>query len=141
MATYATAQDILNRYATVAVFLARLNDEGLPDTAPLETALHEATSEIDAALRGRYRLPVTDVPPVLRRIAVDLAVDAIPRNGIEAADLFERRAKAARQLLAEIAAGKAKLDLPEADTTDSGSSGGVRFWSPLSRFRKMLERM
>lgn len=52
MATYATAQDILNRYATVAVFLARLNDEGLPDTAPLETALHEATSEIDAALRG-----------------------------------------------------------------------------------------
>ena len=137
MATYATAQDILNRYATVAVFLARLNDEGLPDTAPLETALHEATSEIDAALRGRYRLPVTDV----RRIAVDLAVDAIPRNGIEAADLFERRAKAARQLLAEIAAGKAKLDLPEADTTDSGSSGGVRFWSPPSRFRKMLERM
>ena len=105
MATYATAQDILNRYATVAVFLARLNDE------------------------------------VLRRIAVDLAVDAIPRNGIEAADLFERRAKAARQLLAEIAAGKAKLDLPEADTTDSGSSGGVRFWSPPSRFRKMLERM
>ena len=52
-----------------------------------------------------------------------------------------RRAKAARQLLAEIAAGKAKLDLPEADTTDSGSSGGVRFWSPPSRFRKMLERM
>ncbi len=141
MATYATAQDILNRYATVAVFLARLNDEGLPDTAPLETALHEATSEIDAALRGRYRLPVADVPPVLRRIAVDLAVDAIPRNGIEAADLFERRAKAARQLLAEIAAGKAKLDLPEADTTDSGSSGGVRFWAPPSKFRTMLEKM
>ena len=129
MATYATAQDILNRYATVAVFLARLNDEGLPDTAPLETALHEATSEIDAALRGRYRLPVTDVPPVLRRIAVDLAVDAIPRRNLTAAG---------REL---IAAGKAKLDLPEADTTDSGSSGGVRFWSPPSRFRKMLERM
>ena len=141
MAAYATAQDILDRYATVAVFLARLNDEGLPDTAPLETALHEAASEIDTALRGRYRLPVADVPPVLRRIAVDLAVDAIPRNGIEAADLFERRAKAARQLLAEIAAGKAKLDLPEANTADSGSCGGVRFWAPPSKFRTMLEKM
>lgn len=68
-------------------------------------------------------------------------MDAIPRNGIEAADLFERRAKAARQLLAEIAAGKAKLDLPEANTTDSGSSGGVRFWAPPSKFRTMLEKM
>ena len=114
-----------------------------PHTAPLEKALIEAGSEIDAALRGRYALPVPEenVPPVLRRIAVDIAVDAIPRDGGEYADLFERRAKIARQLLADIAAGKTKLDLPQADSGENGSSGGVRFSSPHSHFRRMLDRM
>ena len=77
---YATPQDILDRYGDTGLFLAGRTEEGLPDTSPLMTALEEASSEIDAALRGRYRLPVESVPPVLRRIAVDLAVDAIPRR-------------------------------------------------------------
>ena len=77
---YATPQDILDRYGDTGLFLAGRTEEGLPDTSPLMTALEEASSEIDTALRGRYRLPVESVPPVLRRIAVDLAVDAIPRN-------------------------------------------------------------
>ena len=101
MSTYAKAQDILDRYADVGLLLSSLTEEGEPDAAPLERALIEAGSEIDAALRGRYALPVPEeaVPPILRRIAVDIAVDAIPRDGGEYADLFERRAKIARQLL------------------------------------------
>ena len=71
---YATPQDILDRYGDTGLFLAGRTEEGLPDTSPLMTALEEASSEIDAALRGRYRLPVESVPPVLRRIAVDLAI-------------------------------------------------------------------
>lgn len=143
MAAYAKAQDILDRYAHVGLLLSGLTEEGEPDTAPLEKALIEAGSEIDAAIRGRYALPVPEenVPPVLRRIAVDIAVDAIPRDGGEYADLFERRAKIARQLLADIAAGKTKLDLPQADSGENGSSGGVRFSSPHSHFRRMLDRM
>lgn len=138
MTTYATAQDILDRYAHVGVFLSGLTDEGEPDTAPLERALEEAGSEIDAALRGRCRLPLATVPPVLRRIAVDIAVDALPRDGAEYADLFERRAKIARQLLADMADGKAELGL---EPERGGSGGGVKFDAPPSRFRDDVERM
>lgn len=139
MTVYATARDILDRYAHVGVFLSGLTDDGEPDTAPLERALEEAGSEIDAALRGRYRLPLDTVPPVLRRIAVDIAVDAIPRDGAEYADLFERRAKIARQLLADIASGASDLELePE---RGGGSGGGVKFYAPPSRFREDVERM
>ena len=70
---YATPQDILDRYGDTGLFLAGRTEEGLPDTSPLMTALEEASSEIDAALRGRYRLPVESVPPGLRRLAVGLA--------------------------------------------------------------------
>ena len=141
MAAYAKAQDILDRYAHVGLLLSGLTEEGEPDTAPLEKALEEAGSEIDMALRGRYALPLAVVPPVLKRIAVDIAMDAIPRDGGEYADLFERRAKTARQLLADIAAGKTQLDLPQADSRENGASGGVRFSSPHSHFRRMLDRM
>lgn len=139
MSMYATARDILDRYAATGLFLSGMLDDGTPDTAPLDRALEEAGSEIDAALRGRYRLPVSPVPPVLRRVAVDMAVDAVPRNGAEYADLFERRAKIARQLLADIAAGKTDLDLPEA--SGGRASGGVLFAGPSGDFRQTLEGM
>ena len=76
MTVYATAQDILDRYAHVGLMLSGLTEDGEPDTAPLEKALEEAGSEIAMALRGRYALPLAVVPPVLKRIAVDIAMDA-----------------------------------------------------------------
>ena len=143
MSTYAKAQDILDRYAHVGLLLSSLTEEGEPDTAPLERALIEAGSEIDAALRGRYALPVPEeaVPPILRRIAVDIAVDAIPRDGGEYADLFERRAKTPRQLLKDIATGTTSLDLPAPEAGAAGTGGGVKISVPHSRFRRIIERM
>lgn len=135
---YATPQDILDRYGDTGLFLAGRTEEGLPDTSPLMTALEEASSEIDAALRGRYRLPVESVPPVLRRIALDLAVDAIPRNAPETADLFERRAKAARELLKAIAKGDVSLGIPE---LAGSASGGMAYYAPPSDFQTELEKM
>ena len=131
---YATPQDILDRYGDTGLFLAGRTEEGLPDTSPLMTALEEASSEIDAALRGRYRLPVESVPPVLRRIAVD----AIPRNAPETADLFERRAKAARELLKAIAKGDVSLGIPELARS---ASGGMAYYAPPSDFQTELEKM
>ena len=129
---YATPQDILDRYGDTGLFLAGRTEEGLPDTSPLMTALEEASSEIDAALRGRYRLPVESVPPVLRRIAVDLAVDAIPRNAPETADLFER------ELLKAIAKGDLSLGIPE---LAGSASGGMAYYAPPSDFQTELEKM
>lgn len=135
---YATPQDILDRYGDTGLFLAGRTEEGLPDTSPLMTALEEASSEIDAALGGRYRLPVETVPPVLRRIAVDIAVDAVPRNAPETADLFERRAKAAREFLKAIAKGDVSLGIPE---LVGSASGGMAQYAPPSDFRAELEKM
>ena len=126
---YATPQDILDRYGDTGLFLAGRTEEGLPDTSPLMTALEEASSEIDAALRGRYRLPVE---------SVDLAVDAIPRNAPETADLFERRAKAARELLKAIAKGDLSLGIPE---LAGSASGGMAYYAPPSDFQTELEKM
>ena len=141
MAAYANAQDILARYAHVGLLLSGLTEDGEPDTAPLEKALEEAGSEIDMALRGRYALPLAVVPPVLKRIAVDIAVDAIPRDGGEYAELFERRAKTARQLLKDIATGTTSLDLPAPEAGAAGTGGGVKISVPHSRFRRIIERM
>ena len=75
---------------------------------------------------------------VLRRIAVDLAVDAIPRNAPETADLFERRAKAARELLKAIAKGDLSLGIPE---LAGSASGGMAYYAPPSDFQTELEKM
>ena len=78
------------------------------------------------------------MPSVLRRIAVDLAVDAIPRNAPETADLFERRAKAARELLKAIAKGDVSLGIPE---LAGSASGGMAHYAPPSDFQTELEKM
>lgn len=137
---YATAKDILDRYGPTAEALAGPDADGNPDTARMERALAEAESEIDTTLAARYRLPPVTVPPVLRRIAVDLAVAALPQNGGDEASLFERRGKEARALLAAIGKGDITLGLPQAGGGASGT-GGVLFSAPSSDFRTTLEDM
>lgn len=95
---YATPEDIRARYKEVYLILAGKDAEGRPDTAAVEQALAEAASEIDAILGTRFAVPVSPVPPVLRRIAVDLAVGALPRTGATEASMYERRAREAREL-------------------------------------------
>ena len=92
---YATPEDIQARYKEVYPILAGKDAEGRPDTAAVEQALAEAASEIDAILGTRFAVPVTPAPPVLRRIAVDLAVGALPRTGATEASMYERRAREA----------------------------------------------
>ncbi|MDR1946601.1 MAG: DUF1320 domain-containing protein [Desulfovibrio sp.] len=132
---YAAAADVAARYGGTlfAVTGFAPDDDGnLPPEgiSALENALEHAGSEIDMALRARYRLPLPSVPPVLARVAIDIAVADLPRNGTGEADLYERRAKAARALLASLAAGDTTLDLPEASGTAAG--GGVAFYAPES---------
>ena len=137
---YATPEDIRARYKEVYPLLAGKDAEGRPDTAAVEQALAEAASEIDAILGTRFAVPVSPVPPVLRRIAVDLAVGALPRTGATEASMYERRAREARDLLDKLAAGEASLG-PGYDPAPAGSGGTGRIGYAVrpSDFRRRLE--
>jgi len=133
---YATPDDIIARYGATSYTIAGTGDDGEPDRAAMVRALAAASSEMDAALRGRYLLPLASVPPLLNRLCVDLAVAALPQNGAGEASLFERRGAEARKLLAALADGSLRLDLPSVSVT---GGGGVAFSFPPSPLRGKLE--
>lgn len=138
---YATPADISARYKDVFPILAGKDPDGNVDTRAVEQAILEASSEIDAILGVRFAVPIEPAPPVLRRIAVDIAVGSLPRNGANEASMYERRAKEARELLDKLAAGEASLGAAY-DPAPSGASadaGRIGFAVRPSCFRKRLE--
>lgn len=138
---YATPDDISARYKDVFPILAGKDPDGNVDTKAVEQAILEASSEIDAILGVRFAVPIEPAPPVLRRIAVDIAVGSLPRNGANEASMYERRAKEARELLDKLAAGEASLGAAY-DPAPSGASadaGRIGFAVRPSCFRRKLE--
>lgn len=72
--TYATQQDLEDRFG--AEELAQLTDRAngiVIDSAVLGLALADAGAEIDGYLASRYSLPLSNTPPVLVRVAADIA--------------------------------------------------------------------
>ena len=140
---YATVADMQARYGAQLVALAGTTADKQVDLAAVERALTAACAEIDVVLSVRYAVPIsiTPVPPVLRRIAEDLAASALPRNGASEASMYERRAREARDLLDKLAAGKAALGAGASPAQPSGQStrGGIAFYAPSSDFRRKLE--
>ncbi|MGD9575176.1 phage protein Gp36 family protein [Desulfovibrio sp.] len=140
---YATVADMQARYGAQLVALAGTTADKQVDLAAVERALTAACAEIDVVLSVRYAVPIsiTPVPPVLRRIAEDLAASALPRNGASEASMYERRAREARDLLDKLAAGKAALGAGASPAQPSGQStkGGIAYHAPSSDFRRKLE--
>ena len=140
---YATVADMQARYGAQLVALAGTTADKQVDLAAVERALTAAADEMDVVLSVRYTVPIaiTPVPPVLRRIAEDLAASALPRNGASEASMYERRAREARDLLDKLAAGKAALGAGASPAQPSGQStrGGIAYHAPSSDFRLKLE--
>lgn len=140
---YATVADMQARYGAQLVALAGTTADKQVDLAAVERALTAACAEIDVVLSVRYAVPIgiTPVPPVLCRIAEDLAASALPRNGASEASMYERRAREARDLLDKLAAGKAALGAGASPAQPSGQStrGGIAYHAPSSDFRRKLE--
>ena len=140
---YATVADMQARYGAQLVALAGTTADKQVDLAAVERALTAACAEIDVVLSVRYAVPIgiTPVPPVLCRIAEDLAASALPRNGASEASMYERRAREARDLLDKLAAGKAALGAGASPAQPSGQStrGGIAYHTPSSDFRRKLE--
>lgn len=117
---YATQADLVARFTETEIGqVADTDGTGEIDPALVARALADADAEIDAALASRYQLPLASVPPLLTRIACDLArfslyTDQVPQ-------VVELRQKNAVRMLADIAAGRVSLGLA---TPPDPSAGG-----------------
>lgn len=124
---YATLQALIDRFTETE--LSQVADPlgtGEIDQAVIDRALADADAEIDGALIGRYLLPLQQIPLLLVRIACDLAreslyIDSPPKE-------VTSRAERARALLASIAKGVTRLDLP-APPSESSVAGLVEIVS------------
>ncbi len=112
--SYATAQDVINRYPNRD--LVQLTNEDptatTVNTAPITQALGDASAEIDGYIEGRFTLPLTDPPAILTRLATDIAMYRMqtlrPLHDLEDA---RKRYEDAVAMLAKVAAGELTLGL------------------------------
>lgn len=131
--SYATVEEVVGRIGEDELWgIAGDDGEGNLNTAAIDTALADASEEIDSAIRVRYRLPLETVPGIIKRICIDKAVALIPSNGAEMNEIIEKREKKADSNLDKIARGIRQLDLAEAPRNTSG--GGVLIHSSESPF-------
>ncbi len=116
---YATTQDLIDRIGQDELDQVADIGAGFADPDRLARALSDADAEIDAALIGRYALPMSPVPDLLVRIASDLARESlyVDKPTEEVSD----RAARARALLIQIAKGTMRLAAAAAPVEDSVS--------------------
>lgn len=98
---------------------------GIDDVA-LDRAIAEAVGMVEAALTGRYALPLDPVPALLAGAACDLARARLYRDALP--EVVAKRADDARRLLDQIARGSLTLAAAPA----AASATGVDFASPGS---------
>lgn len=115
---YATKEAMIARFGEAE--LIQLTDRAVPaagaiDDAVLVGAMTDADMESDASIGARYTLPLTEVPPVVTRIACDLARYFLFDKA--APEEVRNRAKDARDLLRRIAKGEVSLGLDTAPPT------------------------
>ncbi len=115
---YALQQDLADRFGEQELAqVADLIGSGEPDATAIDRALADADAEIDAALIGRYSLPISNVPLLLTRIACDLARESLYAD--HPTEEVTARAKRSRDLLAGLASGRMRLDVEAAPQQDS----------------------
>lgn len=120
--TYASQQDLIIRFGEEEITqLSDRNRDGAIDVDVLTTALNDADHEIDSYLAGNYILPLPEVPPLLVRLAADIARyrlfdDVVP-------DEVRNRYTDAVRLLRGLADGSVSLGISTASAP--GATGEV----------------
>lgn len=127
---YASQQDLVDRFgADELVELTNRAGGDTIDAAVVAKALADADALIDPYLAGRYAVPVSPVPPLLVRLAADIARFLL--HGKAATDSVNRAYDNALKLLAEIARGLASL--PGAASPGGASPAGSPAYSGVAR--------
>lgn len=116
--------------------LAQLTSEAgnVPDPVVTAAAIAQAGGEIDSYLAERYRLPLSQVPPQVKALAVDMALYHLyTRRGV-VPRARRQKYEAAVAFLKEVAAGQTVVagvegELPQASRQTPEMSGADRLFS------------
>ena len=103
--------------------------------AVVEEAVRQAEELVDAYLRGRYNLPLSPVPSVVKDMAVNLArhwLYARRPEGSELPDAVTRTYKSSLQMLEAIRDGKLTIGDPVA-STPTPEPGAYKVRAPRRR--------
>jgi len=122
--TYASQDDLVERYGTP--MLVDLTDRADPpagtiDDAVVAGALADTDASIDGYLLGRYVLPLSVTPPLLRDLAITIAVYKLHRDTVSnkiAADYAN-----ALKTLALISSGTIRLNVAGVEPPASSGTG------------------
>lgn len=126
---YATVTDLQDRLGEARlVQLTDLSDPplGVVETVVAQKALDDAEAEIDGYLVGRYALPLSPVPAVLRVHACTIAHYRLLGSAVD--EVTKDDYKAVRQYLERVADGRVLLQPPEQAVAPLGA-GTVLFSS------------
>lgn len=132
---YANVQDYLDRMGEKETLeLTDRDYQGQINEVVLQTALDDASSQIDGYLVGRYTLPLGNVPRNLTRLCCDLARYRLCSKGDTtiSEEVIERYKLSLKELEA-LASGKMALVLEEADDPATSTSDTVLFSNPKNR--------
>lgn len=123
---YATQQDLIDRFGEteVAQLSDRTTNGAAIDPVVVASKLADADAEIDAYLQAKYTLPLAVVPPVLARIACDIARYHLYDD--RATDQVTARYKDAIRFLENLAKGAVSLGT-DPSTTPASSGAPEHF--------------
>jgi phage gp36-like protein len=123
---YCTQNDL--ETALTLTLLVQLTDDeatGAVNATRVAAAIAAADAEIDGALQGRYRVPLSPVPPFVKKLSIDLAhfrLYARRAGTFEMPPFVRDLWKAALEALKAIREGELDLGIDPPPAASSGAS-------------------
>lgn len=135
---YLTNAEYLKRYSEIETIRITDTDKtGQVDDEKLSTAIADSSEFANAYLGDRYVLPIATPPELLMGIVADLTRERL--HGTRASAEISARADRARQLLRDIAAGRASIPAPPAGSAPASFHGGSPVTSNDRRARAFTD--
>lgn len=131
--TYAGVQDLIDRWGEAEVRQlapAAAGSDPAWDVARIDQVLADASAEIDSYLANRYAVPLVEIPPLVIKVACELAREALDRQG--RAPVLEA-GKRSRAWLKAVARGEATLGTGpggDAEALPDVQAGGAQVEAP-----------
>lgn len=127
MTSYATQADLSERYGIEELMqLASMPGGATLNTARVARACEDAGDMADGYLRGRHALPLTAIPPLLKRLTAAIARYELHMGGDrQPTDQVTKDRDAAIAFLKDVQAGRADLGLDAAGAEPAEEAAGT----------------